>query len=76
MDKSQTFQGVVIFFDNKKGYGFIEYESNGVKQKDMFVHFSDIVSEGFKSLKKGDKVTFSVGLNNHGDPKACNVTLA
>ena len=44
--------GTVKWFDSKKGYGFIELEGND----DIFVHFSDIVEEGYKSLKDGQKL--------------------
>ncbi|NMB76471.1 MAG: cold-shock protein [Myxococcales bacterium] len=48
--------GRVKWFNDAKGYGFIEQE-NG---EDVFVHFSSIQSEGFKSLKEGDTVQFEV----------------
>jgi len=48
--------GVVKWFNDAKGFGFIEQE-NGV---DVFVHFSAIQSEGFKSLTEGDAVSFEV----------------
>jgi len=48
--------GKVKWFDNKKGYGFIQRE-NGA---DVFVHFSAIQGEGFKSLHEGDTVEFEV----------------
>ena len=53
----------------KKGYGFIELEGND----DIFVHFSDIVEEGYKSLKDGQKVEFEVEKDDSGE-KAKNVT--
>ena len=46
--------GIVKWFSNKKGYGFIE-QNDG---PDVFVHYTGIKSEGFKSLNEGDKVTF------------------
>jgi len=49
-------EGTVKWFDDRKGYGFIERE-NG---EDVFVHFSNIQGEGFKSLEQGDKVSFDV----------------
>jgi CspA family cold shock protein len=67
--------GEVLWFDPKRGYGFIGWEKNKVKQKDLFVHFSDISCEGFKTLHKGQKVSFGLGVNNHGDPKATEVTI-
>lgn len=67
--------GDVIWFDPKRGFGFIEWEKNGEKQKDLFVHFSDIECEGFKTLYKGQKVSFGLGVNKHGDPKAVDVVI-
>ena len=49
--------GKVKWFDSKKGYGFITGE-NG---KEIFVHFSGIVTDGFKSLNEGQAVEFEVG---------------
>jgi len=48
--------GVVKWFNDKKGYGFISRQSGG----DIFVHHSSIVAEGFRSLKEGDQVEFEV----------------
>lgn len=61
--------GTVKWFDSKKGYGFIELEGND----DIFVHFSDIIEEGYKSLKDGQKVEFEVEKDDSGE-KAKNVT--
>lgn len=69
------FVGEVIWFDPKKGFGFISWEKEGVKQKDLFVHFSDIVCEGFKTLSKEQKVSFGLGVNMRGAPKAVEVTV-
>ncbi|NQT27416.1 cold shock domain-containing protein [candidate division KSB1 bacterium] len=49
-------QGTVKWFNNSKGYGFIERPDGD----DVFVHYKAIVSEGFKSLEEGDKVEFEV----------------
>ncbi|MCU0581803.1 MAG: cold shock domain-containing protein [Syntrophales bacterium] len=48
--------GVVKWFNDKKGYGFISRQSGG----DIFVHHSSIVAEGFRTLKEGDQVEFEV----------------
>lgn len=67
--------GEVIWFDPKRGYGFLDWEKDGIKQKDLFVHFSDVECEGFKTLYKGQKVSFKLGINKHGDPKAVEVVI-
>lgn len=72
----EVFEGVVCWFDPKKGYGFISRKTkDGKNLPDLFCYFSDIVGEGFRTLKKDEKVTFTVGLNNKGQPKATNVTV-
>ncbi len=62
--------GTVKWFSNKKGFGFIEQQDG----KDVFVHFSDIKSQGYKSLTEGDKVEFNIEENAKG-PVAKNVTI-
>ncbi|HJC17555.1 cold-shock protein [uncultured Alistipes sp.] len=62
--------GTVKWFDSKKGYGFIIAE-NG---KETFVHFSGILSEGFKSLNEGQKVEFELGNGAKGE-QAINVKV-
>ena len=64
-------QGTVKWFNADKGFGFIERENGD----DVFVHFSAIQSEGFKSLEEGQAVTFSVEEGNRG-PQATNVVKA
>ena len=61
-------QGKVKWFNAEKGYGFIE----GQDGKDVFVHFSAIVQEGFKSLEEGQEVEFDVVEGARG-PQAANV---
>ena len=60
----------VKWFDSKKGYGFITAE-NG---KEIFVHFSGIATDGFKSLNEGQSVQFEVGSGAKGE-QAINVTV-
>jgi CspA family cold shock protein len=69
--KEEKYVGVVVWFDAKLGYGFISQPN----EKDIFIHWSDIVSEGFKTLKKGQRVAFSIGLNNRKQPKATDVAI-
>jgi len=61
--------GIVKWFDDKKGYGFIEREDGG----DVFVHHSAINTPGFRTLEEGDRVTFDIEPGGRG-PKAANVT--
>ena len=63
-----TVTGTVKFFNDTKGFGFIQQE-NG---PDVFVHFSAISGDGFKSLSEGQKVEFTVGQGQKG-PQAENV---
>lgn len=62
------YQGKVKWFSNEKGYGFIEADNGD----DVFVHFTGIVSEGFKTLDEGQTVTFEIIEGNRG-PQAANV---
>ncbi len=70
----QKFIGTVVWFDKGPNYGFIE-GPGGEEGKDVFVHWSDIQMEGFKILKKGQKVEYSIGANNQGKPKAIEVKV-
>ncbi|BAM47819.1 cold-shock protein [Amphibacillus xylanus] len=64
-------QGTVKWFNADKGFGFIEVEG----QDDVFVHFSAIQGEGFKTLEEGQSVTFDIEEGNRG-PQAANVVKA
>jgi cold shock protein len=55
-------QGVVKWFNNEKGYGFVTRETGG----DVFVHHSAIQAEGFRSLNEGDKIEFDVARGPKG----------
>ena len=65
-------KGTVKWFNAQKGYGFITNESTG---EDVFVHFSGIAGEGYKSLEEGQNVTFDIPEGNRG-LQAVNVTVA
>ncbi len=60
--------GIVKWFSNQKGYGFIEQEEG----EDVFVHFSSIGGDGFKTLTKGDRVSFDIEQGDKG-PAAINI---
>lgn len=61
-------QGVVKWFNEKKGFGFISIDDG----EDVFVHYSAIQADGFKTLQEGDAVTFELEENDKG-PRASNV---
>jgi cold shock protein len=66
--KKQMATGKVKWFNNTKGYGFIERESGG----DVFVHYTGIQGEGFRSLKEGEVVQFDISDGDKGS-QAINV---
>ncbi len=63
-------QGTVKWFNKTKGYGFISIDGGD----DIFVHYSEIVSDGFKQLKDGERVEFNV-VNGKKGPAAAQVRL-
>jgi CspA family cold shock protein len=65
-------RGTVKWFSDQKGYGFVTPEDGS---KDVFVHYSAIQGDGFKSLKEGDKVEFEITQGPKG-PQASNVNRA
>lgn len=66
--------GTVKWFNAQKGYGFITNENTG---EDVFVHFSAILSDGYKTLEEGQKVTFDIEQDPKNDSKlrVANVSL-
>lgn len=65
-----AFKGIVKWFSDQKGYGFIKPE---VGDKDIFVHYSTIAMKGFKTLAEGDKVIYELEQGPKGQ-QACNVS--
>lgn len=65
-------EGTVKWFNPDKGFGFISPDEGG---EDLFVHFSEIKSEGFKTLDEGAKVEFDVGTGREGKKQAQNVRV-
>lgn len=63
-------QGLVKWFNNTKGFGFIGRDDG----PDVFVHYTGIVADGYKTLKEGDTVEFEIVQGPKG-PQAANVTL-
>lgn len=63
------YQGKVKWFSNEKGYGFIEADDG----EDVFVHFTGIIGDGFKTLEEGESVSFEITDGNRG-PQAANVS--
>ena len=61
-------EGIVKWFSEKKGFGFIEQEEG----RDVFVHYSSINASGFKTLSEGERVSFDVEQDSRG-PSATNV---
>ena len=68
MTEQATKTGTVKWFNDQKGYGFIDQDEGG----DIFVHYSAITGSGFRSLSEGDRVEFAVEEGRKG-PAAANV---
>jgi len=67
-------EGTVKWFNADKGFGFIANNNGG---EDVFVHFSAIVSQGFKSLEEGQKVTYDIEKDTkNGKLRAANICIA
>lgn len=67
---SERVLGTVKWFSNEKGYGFIQREDG----PDVFVHYSAIASDGFRTLQEGQQVEFSIEESSKG-PQATNVEI-
>jgi CspA family cold shock protein len=67
---SERFTGTVKWFNDSKGYGFIARDSGG---SDVFVHYSAIQTDGYRSLAEGQRVEFSIEDGPKG-PAAANIT--
>ena len=65
-------QGTIKWFSDQKGYGFVTPEGGG---KDVFVHFSALQGEGFKTLSEGQRVSFDIGAGPKGEQAANVVKL-
>jgi len=66
----ERLRGTVKWFNNAKGYGFLGRDDGGA---DVFVHYSAIAGEGYKSLQENDRVEFEIVTGQKG-PQAANVT--
>jgi CspA family cold shock protein len=71
MSESKVLRGKVCWFNVRQGYGFVTRE-DGVG--DVFVHYSNIQADGFKTLKEGQTVEFEIG-SNHRGPQAINIKV-
>jgi cold shock protein len=63
-------KGKVAWFNNAKGYGFLSHEGG----PDVFVHYSAIQIEGYKTLKEGDEVEFEIETGTSGKQQAANLS--
>ena len=70
MSNSNVVKGTVKWFNETKGFGFIQQESG----PDVFAHFSEITGSGFKTLAEGQKVEFSIAQGQKG-PNAVNIVV-
>lgn len=66
----QTYKGKVKWFNNEKGYGFITYR-DGDKDKEIFAHYSQIMSTGYKTLVEGEDVEFEILVTSRGSQAVC-----
>lgn len=64
-------EGTVKWFNESKGYGFIELKNGG---KDIFVHVTDVRKSGYETLHENDIVEFEIQEDSRGRERACNIT--
>jgi cold shock protein len=69
--EEENVQGTVKWFNNSKGYGFIGRPDGD----DVFVHYSSIIGDGYKSLQEGDRVEFDIVTGPKGKMQAANVVV-
>jgi len=70
----ERMSGIVKWFSDKKGYGFITPDGQGETAKDIFVHYSDIEGSGYRTLHDGDRVEFTMAQSDRG-PKATAIKV-
>ena len=70
-EKVERYQGVTVWFDPRKGFGFIDQDHT---DEDLFLHYSNITIEGFKTVKPNQRVSYEIG-ENHRGAQAVNVLL-
>ncbi len=68
-------EGVVKWFDNRKGFGFVLAAEGEEDNRDVFVHYTKIQMDGFKKLEPGDTVSYDLFLDDKERPQADNVVL-
>jgi CspA family cold shock protein len=72
MSSSTKGQGIVKWFNNKKGYGFVRQD--GIVE-DIFVHFSSVAMDGYKTLREGEKVSYDLVRTENGKLQAENIVV-
>jgi len=72
-DVGQRLTGKVVWFNSKKGFGFVSRDDGG---GDLFCHYSNVQMEGFKELVSGQIVSFEIGKNNRGPQAVCVEIIA
>lgn len=68
MAESKVYKGTVLWFNPRRGFGFIKQSHD---EKDIFLHWSNIEVEGFKTLPPNQEVTYQIGENDNGPQAVC-----